>query len=430
MFKKLHLQLTFFCSLVIGVILVIMTGFCLIISEQGIRNKNDSNFQTNISSLVSYIDNQTVLSHTWLSQMEHSYHMVIDIMDGKDPLLHNQLHSHEKYSDLLALVRETASREYQLDAESFGSSRTLSSQVTFSVYDASHKEYFAAVSVIPKRDSYLDMAVISPVIQSERQTVLQRILFAAGALVSWAILTCLAWFFIRRMLLPIEEGRKKQMQFVASASHELRSPLTVILSALSAAKVSSPKEQTRFFHIMETEGQRMSRLIQDMLALASSDNHSWTMQPSRTEPDTLLLEIYEKYELAARHKGIRLEIQLPDSPVRPCMCDKERITQALSILVENALSYTFRGTAIQLSLSFSSKSCTFEVADNGPGIPDSQKDKIFERFYRADTAHQDKEHFGLGLCIAREIIQLHKGTLRVKDTPGGGATFVVTLPLG
>ena len=67
------------------------------------------------------------------------------------------------------------------------------------------------------------------------------------------------------------------------------------------------------------------------------------------------------------------------------------------------------------------------MADNGPGIPDSEKEAVFDRFYRCDKSHKDKAHFGLGLCIAREIIHMHKGSIRVEDTPGGGAAFVVNL---
>ena len=70
----------------------------------------------------------------------------------------------------------------------------------------------------------------------------------------------------------------------------------------------------------------------------------------------------------------------------------------------------------------------FTVADTGPGIPDGEKERVFERFYRTDRARTDREHYGLGLCIAREIISLHGGTIRAEDTPGGGATFVVELP--
>lgn len=80
-------------------------------------------------------------------------------------------------------------------------------------------------------------------------------------------------------------------------------------------------------------------------------------------------------------------------------------------------------------MNASSERLTFRIADNGAGIPDEEKEAVFDRFYRCDKSHKDKTHFGLGLCIAREIIQMHRGKLWIEDTPGGGATFVVALNL-
>ncbi len=171
----------------------------------------------------------------------------------------------------------------------------------------------------------------------------------------------------------------------------------------------------------------MSRLIEDMLTLSSTDSLRMTLRRQPVELDTLLLSAYEKFLPLTREKGISLEIVLPDQWVQPCPCDKERMEQVLSILLDHALSYTPPGGSIRLSLQAASDKVTLRIADNGPGIPDSEKKAIFGRFYRCDKAHEDKSHFGLGLCIAWEIIQLHKGKLWAEDTPGGGATFVVVI---
>lgn len=428
MLKRVHTKMTFFCSLVIGSILLVMTLFCLIISERGIRSKNYTDFQTNSSSLLTYIDNQSLLSHTWLSQMESNYQMIIDIRDGETPLLYGNLHSHDAYSALLELARETARQQYHLSTKNLSSSHVLLQQQTFRVYDTAKEEYYATVAFLPKGEGYLDIALLSPAKLPGNQITRQRVLFSVGALISWIILTVLTWFFIRRILQPVEENRKKQTQFIASASHELRSPLTVMLSSLSAARIASPDEQIHFFNSIESEGTRMAHLIQDMLMLANSDNHSWVMHPSSVELDTLLLDTYEKYESVAKEKGLHLKVSLPDSPLPACLCDRERIAQILSILIDNAFAYTPCGGKVELALSSTQKNCILTVSDNGPGIPDEDKSKIFDRFYRADPAHHDKEHFGLGLCIAKEIVFLHKGTIRVEDQPGGGASFIVTLP--
>ena len=143
--------------------------------------------------------------------------------------------------------------------------------------------------------------------------------------------------------------------------------------------------------------------------------------------DTLLLETYEKYESLAREKGLCLSIRLPEEECPPVLCDEERISQVLSILMDNALSYTPASGHITLTLSFTANHVSLSVADDGPGIPDSFKKQVFQRFFRQDKAHTSKEHFGLGLSIAREIIKIHRGRLILSDTPGGGATFTIIL---
>lgn len=148
---------------------------------------------------------------------------------------------------------------------------------------------------------------------------------------------------------------------------------------------------------------------------------------SSVEPDTLLLNLYEAFQPIAAEKNIALSITLPEENTPTLTGDKERITQVLSILLHNALSYTPAGGSVRLILTCHGKNILFSVEDNGPGIPDTEKERIFERFYRSDKSRSKKGHFGLGLCIAAEIIHAHRGKISVKDTPGGGSTFIVAL---
>lgn len=428
MLNKVRVRLTFFCALAMGAILLIMTCICLAVSERGIREKSFTDFQTNTASLLSYMRDQTVLSHTWISQMEYNYDIVLNILDGETPLLYDSLSPHGD-PELFALARETARREYHLDPARFDPPQVLMRQEVFPLPKTKSGGYYAAVALLPKNGGYLNVAALHSTAPVLAQLTRQRLLFGCGSLAAWLLLTLLAWLFTGRMLLPIEESRKQQIRFVASASHELRSPLTVMLASLSAARIAEPGERDRFFDAIESEGKRMSRLIRDMLTLASSDSRSWSMHPERVEADTLLLEIYEMYEPQASKLNLRFEIRLPDASVPACLLDRERIRQALGVLIDNAFAYTPPGGFVALSLSVSEKYLEYAVSDNGPGIEDAQKQKIFERFFRADNARRDREHFGLGLCIAREIVLLHKGKIRVEDTPGGGATFLIRLPL-
>ena len=201
-----------------------------------------------------------------------------------------------------------------------------------------------------------------------------------------------------------------------------------MLSCISASRKGEPEERLHFLEAAEAEGKRMSRLVEDMLLLSKADAQSWSIRPEPAEADTLLLDTYEAFLPLARERGVQLSIELPEASIPPCSCDQERIRQVLAILLDNALCYTSPGGRVCLGLSFEQNSFSFSVADNGPGIPAEEKKLIFERFYRSDPSRSDREHFGLGLCIASEIIKAHRGRLTVSDTPGGGSTFTVQLP--
>lgn len=430
MLKKIKNLLVVFSTLTIGAILLVMTGFCLIISERGIRNKNYADFQRNTGSLLSYLGSQSVITDAWLSEMEHNYHMVIDIRDGEHSLLYGNLRDRTSSKELVESIRSTAIKQYGINPEFHRTSSLLMQCEAFHITDANGEPYFAAAAITPRSTGYLDVVLLSPQTLPRDQVFSQRLLFGSGALISWLILSFLGGYFIRRMLKPIEDSHLRQTQFIASASHELRTPLTVMMSSLSAARIAPDEQREHFFRIMESEGKRMARLIQDMLVLANSDNHSWSIRPEPTELDTLMVEIYDKYQLIASQKKMPLTLALPDTetPLAACCCDKERISQVLCILIENAFSYG-AGKTLDLSLALCPKYYEIRVTDHGPGIPDEEKSRIFERFYRSDTSHNDRSHFGLGLCIAHEIVAMHRGTLTVTDTPGGGAAFSVMLPV-
>ena len=240
-------------------------------------------------------------------------------------------------------------------------------------------------------------------------------------------LVTFSWFFTGKMLRPLEENQRKQTQFIASASHELRSPLAVILSSVQAME-SDWENAGRFLKTIKSEGDRMSRLIGDMLSLANADNKSWSIMKTDCELDTLLLDTYEKYQPILHGKKISLKVVLPEEPLSICKCDSARISQVLEILLDNGASYVSAGGRMEMGVKENEKYFQLYVQDNGPGISDENKEAVFRRFYRADPARKEKQHFGLGLCIAREIVTLHKGSIRILDTPGGGSTFVIRLP--
>lgn len=429
MFKRLHLQFTFYSTLITSLILIGMTFFCLIILEKQSEKGNYMSFQNNVNSILTHLENQDSLAHQWILQMESSYGITIRIKDNGSPLYFNKLNDDSSITPLLEQIQSIAKLSYALDLDNYQQVTTLTRHQEFSFRGADGQQYYASAALVPKNSGSLNISILYSLAPERRRIRNQRILFGIADTFAIILLGIFSFFFTKKMIKPIEESRKKQIQFIASASHELRTPLTVMLSSLSAMKIAPPEEAERFAKSIESEGHRMTHLINDMLSLANADNHNWRIHPEEIEPDTLLLQTYEKYEPLARSKQRHLSIELPDYIVPRMMGDGERLAQVLSILLDNAFSYTSANGHICLKLFDKKDRIEIHVADNGPGVPEELKESIFERFYRADKAHKDKEHFGLGLCIAQEIIRLHKGQIKIQDTPDGGATFVVDLPV-
>ena len=237
-------------------------------------------------------------------------------------------------------------------------------------------------------------------------------------------------FLLKKALEPTERVMQSQKEFVASASHELKAPLAVIVANVENMQHEAQNEGLQGnLKVIDSECLRMSRLIKDMLLLASSDAEKWTIHTSEVNVDTLLISLYEAYEPRCMKKKIKLTLDLGEELFPVIMTDKERLFQLLSIYLDNALHYSPEGKEIQIRVDMSSKELTFWIVDHGIGVEEKAKPFIFDRFYCADQSHTDKSHFGLGLSIAKELARMLQGKIGMEDTPGGGASFFFTLDL-
>jgi signal transduction histidine kinase len=157
------------------------------------------------------------------------------------------------------------------------------------------------------------------------------------------------------------------------------------------------------------------------------DAKTWQINKEPIEIDTLLLETYEAFLPLFKQNDLSLVLNLPEDELPMIYGDKDRLKQILAILLDNALSYTPSGKKVALHGFVLGSYLHIEVEDQGIGIPDIDKKLIFDRFYRVDKSRNDKKHFGLGLCIANELVQRQGGKISIRDTEGGGATFVLRL---
>lgn len=411
--NKTRIKLTFLSAGITILVLTIMSFLYLSISERNLYNNQFLSFKNSVNTLFFSIEQQTVISHSLLETSEKNGGFWIQIKDNGIDFLYN---------------RRTQSTEM---GEAFlGAYNTLSESLEPIIpFSYAGQNYFAAYQKIQKENGFLEVLVLYPLDRFEKQILAQKQLFLGIVCGTSLLLFFLAFFFVGRLLQPIAKSQKNQNQFIASASHELRTPLSVILSCTNACEKATEEEKNTFLKTIETESMRMSRLIADMLTLVKTDYLTYKIEKKNCDPDAVLLNSYEAFLVLAREKALSLDVTLPQDISPPCQLDEERLMQVLSILIQNAISYTPSGGAIHLSRESKTGRIVYKVADTGTGIPDSEKKEIFQKFYRMEKARTDSEHFGLGLSIAHEIVKAHRGTIRVTDTPGGGSTFIVEIPI-
>lgn len=422
LFKRVHWNLTFLFTGIASLILVSLSVAYLITSEKALEENYHLSFLRESDTIFSNLEHQNTITNSWLSTITNNTGYIIAIYDNDKLLSYAETTLSENQKTMTGEVLSISRKKLPSSPE------YDSKQANFYYEGKNGITYYANTARIKHPTSYLEAVILSSPQTLEKQLSGQRTHFVLIVLAGILFFFFFSFYYTGKLLEPIQESQKKQNAFIAASSHEFRTPLAVILSSVEAFHHAEPDMQEQFLQIIEKEGRRLSALVNDMLFLAKADNHTWSFSMKKTEPDTLLLNSYEEFLQIAKNNDIKLYIDLPETDIAVCVCDAERIAQVLAILLSNAISYGKKGGYIKLSICFSPSSVSFVVEDNGRGISDEAKSHIFDRFYRENSARNEQNHFGLGLCIAKEIIELHSGDITVSDTPGGGTTFTVTLP--
>lgn len=424
LFKQVRFKLTFLFTGIAGLILISLSAAWLYTSEQALKNNHYLSFLRESDTIFSNLEKQNTISYSLLSTVANNKNLFIAIYDNDKLLSFAETTLSEEQKALTAEVLTAARKQLS----SLPVSEHAWSHTDFSYEGNDGRTWYTNTARIKYSSSFLDAVIIFSPQTLEKQVSSQRIYFILINLAGILFFLLFSFFYVGRLLIPIQKNQKKQNDFIAAASHELRTPVAVILASVSAIRQADHRTE-HFLQMIEKEGRRLSALVNDMLFLAGSDSQTRSPALKKTEPDTLLLNSFEEFLEIAKKKHIKLSIELPETEIPKLTCDPEHISQVIGILLSNAVSYGKNGGTIKLSLLVSASSLSFVVRDDGPGIPDEAKPYLFDRFYRADPSRNEEDHFGLGLCIAKEIIDLHHGHITVSDTPGGGATFTITLPV-
>lgn len=236
-----------------------------------------------------------------------------------------------------------------------------------------------------------------------------------------------SYLLARRTLRPIEEAHEAQSRFTSDASHELRTPLAIMKSEIQVAMRERTLTKEEYRELLESnleEVDKLTQLSQSLLQLSRLD-YGELERGDR-------VDVAKTVKKAARSLKIpseRLEYSIPDGSVT-IDGNESMLSDLMRILLDNALKYSPAATPISVSLSSNGRTCRLTVMNLGDGITSKDLPKIFDRFYRTERSRStsNASGYGLGLSLAKEIVNLHDGTISVASTPGKTTSFTVTLP--
>jgi signal transduction histidine kinase len=271
------------------------------------------------------------------------------------------------------------------------------------------------------RLAFVDMSMEQAMLREMMGSYLRIAAAAFTLLLGVSIL--LAWWATH----PVERAWRQQRQFLSDASHELKTPLTVILSNAELLEALPMEERpARWRDNILSEARQMKNLVEEMLTLARADNMSQTAVLSEVSLSDAAEDCALSFEPVAFEAGKALDCEIAGDIL--VLGDRDKLRRLVSILLDNAVKYGRAGGTITLSLQRTERQARLTVSNPGEPIPAEQLPRLFERFYRADASRGEQSGFGLGLSIAAAIAAEHKGTLKAESDPES-TRFIFTMPL-
>ena len=282
-----------------------------------------------------------------------------------------------------------------------------------------HLRYLRQTGLLSTRIAFTDSTLEQATLRS---LLTGSLLIGLAAL---AVLFACSYVLSGAVTRPVDRAWQQQKQFLSDASHELKTPLTVILSSAELLEQSAAPEQKQYVDNVRAESRRMKRLVEDMLTLSRVERGGEHLPDTTADLSDAAADAALRFEPVAYEAGHTLSYDIaPGLLVRG---DSGKLEQAVAVLLDNAIKYAAPGTEVRLDAVRQGKNACLWVENEGDPIPADKLPHIFDRFYRADASRTDGGSFGLGLPIARAIVEAHRGTLRC-DSGGHTTRFTITLP--
>ena len=284
-----------------------------------------------------------------------------------------------------------------------------------------HLRYLRQDNGLYEKLAFVDMSM--------EQAILRKMMgsYLVIALASLLLLLGVSILLSRWATRPVETAWRQQRQFLSDASHELKTPLTVILSNAELLEQAGLSDKpARWTDNIRSEAGRMRSLVEEMLTLARADNMTRTAVLTEVSLSDIATDCALAFEPVAFEAGKPLDYAVTENVT--VLGDGDKLCQLISILLDNAIKYGADGGTVRLSLEATDHQAKLTVSNPGQPIPPEQLKRLFERFYRADGSRGEKSGFGLGLPIAQTIAAEHKGALKA-ESDAVSTRFIYSMPL-
>ena len=353
-----------------------------------------------------YFFSQANIAQSYIHQLKQA--VQTGVVDGRFPCF---------VAEVLpsGTVRVSGSSYYDLDDEEAlldAVSQALADGGESGVLSQRHLRFYRQDGVLTVRIAFMDSTFEQATLRSLVKVCL---LIGLGALL---VLLGVSWLLSGFVSRPVVRTWQDQQQFISDASHELKTPLTVILSSADLLEESASGEQQRYVDNILAESRRMKELVEDMLTLSRTESGRAAAPFAPLDLSDLVTDA------ALRFDPLEYDIQNGLSLTGDC----QQLDQLVDILLDNAVKYAAPGGAIRLTLNAAGRNAVLAVENPGERIPAEKLSHLFDRFYRVDDARTGAAGFGLGLAIARQITARHKGTITAASDESA-TRFTVTLPL-
>lgn len=412
MIHTLRKRLSLLMISVITAVLLCAAVLVLFLSERMFNENERSRLNIQADQLAQTVKINELLQTSQLAKLEVSNGLIISIWDEGGPIPFRG--GWQPASDRDKLISQ-AMEQVSDNAERWDGT----------IRGEHGERYLATVRRVSNYRFIRTVVMLQDEQSADAQRAGQRWRYAAIAIFVFILIAYLCWHFTGKMIQPIKEAHEQQNQFVSAASHDLRTPLQVIQVNAEALKLNPP-DSAIFVDKILKELTHVGGLSEDLLTLTTAPDES-AIQGNPVEASGLVHNAIDYYKGAAAQKEITLSSSLPAEPLPLIEGNEAMLQRALNILIDNAICYTPAGGHIAVEVSLQAKKVTIAVRDDGPGIAPEHQARIFDRFYRVDKNRTDRAHSGLGLSIAKKVIDDHGGELTYKTASPHGYILSITL---